>query len=468
MTRFQIEDLLAQDASGVVFRALDTETGLPVTVRRFFPFGADGGGLSAEEQAAYDLAATRLSEISHPALRSVICGGCDPVDGMPYLATEWIDGASLADIVTTGSLTEKTAAQIITKVLEVCELLSELFADEAIWIDTDIKTFIVAPEDRGITFWISPLKWLGRNETQRGMDSIVRLATNIMGWRGKAASELPQGALANWLNWLRVAAGTATLRETRTRLASCVAGNQPVASRATVRPPARTGKVVKKKKKSKMPAVLMSLLLLTAIGVGGWQTIRWRNQKLADKASTAIELPADAPEIVKRGSSKPTASAASETDDSDAVPETERSPEEVNRRLRELSEQAAKSSVEKAAEAAHIDQDVSKRGGVFTPKDQDLLIAQSGKEVALEGVIQEIGYSKSKKTMYLLFSKGTGGSDPRGGISVGGAPADLTENALTPLVGKKIRLRGKVTVDDVGKGRPVIMIGNRKAIESIE
>lgn len=387
MTRFQIEDLLAQDASGVVFRALDTETGLPVTVRRFFPFGADGGGLSAEEQAAYDLAVARLSEIAHPALRSVICGGCDPVDGMPYLATEWIDGTSLADIVAAGGLTEKSAAEIITRVIEVCELLSGLFAEEAIWIDTDIKTFVLAPEDRGITFWISPLKWLGRNETQRGMDSIVRLATNIMGWRGKASNELPQCGFANWLNWLRVAAGTATLRETRTRLASCMAGNQPVASRATVRPPARTAKAAIKKKKSKMPAILTSLLLLTAMGVGGWQTIRWRNAKLA---------------------------------------------------------------------------------GVFTPKDQDLLIAQSGKEVALEGIIQEIGYSQSKKTMYLLFSKGAGGSDPRGGISVGSAPPDLTETALAPLVGKKIRLRGKVTVDEVGKGRPVIMIGNRKAIESIE
>lgn len=468
MTRFQIEDLLAQDASGVVFRALDKETGLPVTVRRFFPFGADGGGLSAEEQAAYDLSATRLSEISHPALRSVICGGCDPVDGMPYLATEWIDGTSLADIVTGGGLTEMTAAEIITRVLEVCELLSELFAEEAIWIDTDIKTFIVAPADRGITFWISPLKWLGRNETQRDMDSIVRLATNIMGWRGKASSELPQCGLANWLNWLRVAAGTATLRETRTRLASCMASNQPVASRATVRPPARTAKAVISKKKSRMPAVLMSLLLLTAIGVGGWQTIRWRNQKLADKPSTAIVLPANALEIVKRGSSKPTAAAAAEPDDSDAVPETERSPEEVNRRLRELSEQAAKSSVEKAAEAAHVEQEVSKRAGIFTPTDHDLLIAQSGKEVALEGVFRKIGFSKSKKTMYLLFSKDAAGSDPRGGVFVNSAPPDLTEAALAPLVGKKIRLRGKITVDDVGTGRPVIMIGNRKAIESIE
>ena len=88
--RFQIEDLTAQDETGVVFRALDTETGATVAVRRFFPFGANGGGLSADEQSAYDIAVGRLAGLNHPAMRAVICGGCDPVDGMPFIATEWV------------------------------------------------------------------------------------------------------------------------------------------------------------------------------------------------------------------------------------------------------------------------------------------------------------------------------------------------------------------------------------------
>ncbi|MCU0753383.1 MAG: hypothetical protein MUC40_10260, partial [Akkermansiaceae bacterium] len=58
--RFQIEDLILQDATGVVFRAIDTQTGLPVAVRRFFPFGAEGGGLQPDEITAYHIAIGRL------------------------------------------------------------------------------------------------------------------------------------------------------------------------------------------------------------------------------------------------------------------------------------------------------------------------------------------------------------------------------------------------------------------------
>ena len=81
--RFQIEDMVAQDAAGIVFRALDRQTGELVAISRFLPFGVNGGGLSDEEQAEYQVVVERLCAIRHPAMRSVIGGGCDAVDGMP-------------------------------------------------------------------------------------------------------------------------------------------------------------------------------------------------------------------------------------------------------------------------------------------------------------------------------------------------------------------------------------------------
>ena len=58
------------------------------------PVRRGGGGLLEEEQAAYNIAVGRLAGLQHPALRAVVCGGCDPVDGIPFIATEWIEGTA--------------------------------------------------------------------------------------------------------------------------------------------------------------------------------------------------------------------------------------------------------------------------------------------------------------------------------------------------------------------------------------
>jgi hypothetical protein len=135
--RFQIEDLIIQDASGVVFRALDTETGRTVALRRFFPFGAHGGGLLDDEQTAYNIALDRLAGLNHPRCARSICGGCDPVDGIPFIATEWIEGDLLEPVLQRGPLPTEAAVELITQALEVCELLSHVLAEEAVWVETD-------------------------------------------------------------------------------------------------------------------------------------------------------------------------------------------------------------------------------------------------------------------------------------------------------------------------------------------
>ena len=118
--RFEIQDIVAQDSFGVTFRALDTRTGEPVALRRFFPFGADGGGLFDEERSDYAAAVARLVSLQHPGLRGVLTGGCDPVDGMPFVATEWIDGDSVAAMLQRGTFTRDLAAMFFHKDLGQC------------------------------------------------------------------------------------------------------------------------------------------------------------------------------------------------------------------------------------------------------------------------------------------------------------------------------------------------------------
>ena len=67
------------------------------------------------------------------------------------------------------------------------------------------NTIIVGSEESGreFTFWISPLKWLGGNEENRGLESIVTLTEEIMGWKGQIVNDQAGRGLGGWLKWLR-------------------------------------------------------------------------------------------------------------------------------------------------------------------------------------------------------------------------------------------------------------------------
>lgn len=399
--RFQIEDLIVQDGSGVVFRALDTETGKMVALRRFFPFGTHGGGLKEEEQTAYNIALGRMSGLNHPALRSVVCGGCDPVDGVPFIATEWIEGSTLDPIIQQRPLPADVAVLLLTQVLEVSEMLSQVLADEAVWVETELSTIVLGDEQsgRGFTFWISPLKWLGGSENPRGLESIIALTEKIMGWKGQTVNDEAGHGLGVWLRWLRKAAPTATLREARENLAAAIGTEPPPAAKnlvsAATRPPAS---------KSSKVFVLAGLgLVLILTGFGGWQLTRNRT-----------------------------------------IPEL--------RDLTLLPDDAAPAS-QRAA--------VKKRGGTFTTAESELLALEKGRSVTLEGRFVKTGSSSTGKTTYLYFSENPPAKEVRGALS----EKDAAGFKANPLIGKKLRITGKVKVLN---DRPEIAITNRAAIEVVK
>lgn len=281
--RFQIEDIIFQGAEGITFRALDTENDAMVAVRRFFPFGAHGGGLHHEEITAYNIAVGRLSGLSHPALRSVVAGGCDPIDGIPYIATEWIEGKPLSTIIEQGHLSDEDATRVIICALEVCELLSHVLAEEAIWVETDPRTIIIGNEASGreITFWISPLKWLVGDEQARGFDAIIDLAEEVMDWKGRKVSDQAGRGLGGWIKWLRTATTTVTIHEAREMLAASVGMDPPpsakrLAIKAHTRVLAPLARV--KKASSKTPWYIGIGLALVIAGLAGcWWVSQRKN-----------------------------------------------------------------------------------------------------------------------------------------------------------------------------------------------
>ena len=206
--RFQIQDIAYQSQDGVTYRALDTSTNRIVSLRRFLPFGQDeegGEGLDPEECKVFSSACQRLSEIEHPALRNTILGDTDPIDRMPFIVTEWIEGESLATALGGNTMDPSMVIDLVRQAIDVCKFLSETLENEAVWIDTRLDAIIVSnPNDKPtFSFRICPWKWLGTQSHHKDLTGIVSMVEALMGWGSKPVSDNAGRGLGGWLKLVR-------------------------------------------------------------------------------------------------------------------------------------------------------------------------------------------------------------------------------------------------------------------------
>jgi serine/threonine protein kinase len=98
--RFRIEREVGRGAAGIVYRAEDVATKVPVALKVISATGAD-----AAEQARFEREGQVLSELYHPGIVRVVAFGAleAPSDalgrrlevGSPYIAMEWLEGEDL-------------------------------------------------------------------------------------------------------------------------------------------------------------------------------------------------------------------------------------------------------------------------------------------------------------------------------------------------------------------------------------
>ena len=316
-SNYQLDHLIAKDDSGAVFRAFDIGRGELVAFRKFFPFGAAGGGLSKEAQAAFNGAIETLKQVRHPNLRSVLDGGLD-ADGMPYMVTEWIDGTSVQSFAERGKIDPGDFVNLVGKVLEVSELLSVALGKHGVWIETNLHMIGVGgpASGREIIFWITPMKWGGLEAAGGGLECLVGLIEDVMTWGGSAIPDHACNGLGGWLMWLRGVSSTTTLREARIHLKESVRSEPvperkiflPLATRAP-RPiqmnrpvavnrsaslnhmrQAPSVRIVVVKNQQGLSSFASGLVALALLALAGWALILWNNSRMPTPGGVVVTL----------------------------------------------------------------------------------------------------------------------------------------------------------------------------------
>ena len=443
--RFEIEELVAQDSFRVVYRARDRESGRPVAVRRLLPEGVGGEGYGEEQAGEFDAAVEALASLECPGLRRPVAWGLDPVDRMPFIASEWVEGKTLVEVLAEGEMPAESGWILVERALVVQAALD---ATGHGWqIDLSAESVLVA-EGNGtfqFSFWVAPFP--GSSASVSMVKELASLIELAMGWRGRMPAPNAGGGLASWLRLVRqhrmdATDAKAALAESKggqpdlTRPAGppkiAAAETPPTPAEPPSQAPTSEAQPVSGEPLPQPPSVkaLVIVLLLFALlaGSGGWWLWRQMHPKGDGVGPTGKSIVSNHPMTPA---------------------------EKASARAAELAKMAVE---EKTAADFGPDH-------VFGPADGVVLRDFIGEEVRLQGVLKRVRKSSTGKTIYLEFSKDRGVDDICGRIRVrrGKSKKYLAVEKLQPLVGKKIQLRGKVQIES-GTGRVVINIAERKQI----
>ncbi len=496
MSRFDIEDILSQDKRGIVFRAHDSELGHTVALRRFFPFGQDGGGLKADEAVAFQMAAERLVGLNHPGLRSVFSGAVDPIDNMPYMVAEWIDGAKLDEVLNGQDLDPRLVIQILQLALETSITLSEIFGEEALWVETDTDSIFVGSResDRGFVFWLSPFKWLGAEIGTRKVSALVELGERLAGWKGKLIGDHTGHGLGGWLKWMKshpdasLAQALEALPAVTSNSDTIVVPAKPAIPAAVVFQPVVNANV--KQPSSASPIVIAACVgLFLIVGVLVYLRMNSKAQvtppqnteqtippattgqgkaTLPESESTPVEIP---PEVAPQPTPKNKPQPAPEGEPTPTPKPAPQPPDEVEAisasKVQEMAEKLAREK--EAARAADLAPPVVIAPPVrdFTPGDADKMTAlKASGHASVTGIVLNVRLSGAGNSLYFEFSNPTNDTEIAAVALKREYKDEFAINAYKDLKGKKVRFDGTVYREPTGK--QYVKISSRSRMKIVE
>ncbi|MEI6675664.1 MAG: hypothetical protein WCO57_10840, partial [Verrucomicrobiota bacterium] len=382
----------------------------------------------------YNQAVARLTEVHHPGLRAVLAGGCDPVDGMPFVVIEWIEGVTLASVLEHSIFTPVGAIAILDKALEVSAALTQVLGEEAVWVDTSPAMIIVNEENPAgeVAFCLAPMKWLGADASKRGLRSLAELAEDLLGWRGKRVPDQAGDGMGGWLRCLRANSNTLTLSQVRESLVGFMEEltAEPIMASG---PAPRQPVILKRPATKRQPAWLPLGILLTVamVGAGWWFILHPLNLRRSKPvAATAVRPP---------------------------VARTTQAPPAVTGKPSPAAPLPVESKVTATGER------------VYQVRDSPSLLSVKSQEVTVEGALHNIRSSDSGKTLYLEFVDSGSMQDVRGYFITKNLPPDVSEQALKPLLGKRIQITGEVKMKQAFKQKwPELLLKDRTSIKEMK
>lgn len=463
--RYRIDDILRQDQNGAVFVAWDQFESAPILLHRFFPYGSEGAGFDEETQKIYLEAISDWKTTPVRGLRSILDGGCDEIDAIPYVVTQPITGIALQP----ASLGIAESELFLENGLQLLSELHAMSHQDVDWLDDELSSVEWIGENNHFLWSLNPLKWLGLQPGHNAVAALARQleqlciplnhetdarAQRLHQWICAARLEqwsLHHAAIA-WHGETKSTSQPTSPRAPRQLSASRIPNVRRATSQAPIIPPRQLGS---RPRRNYTWWVLTACALLLG-GVFYWGkrhqlTISLPSETVADIATTKKNKASKTAETSTR--SEPSHASTPEASATAPAALAESSPQPAPA--------AAAAATEPEATTTASSDHPSTPIQVHFDREAELR-ANIGKWVEVTGTIQAVTVSSTGKSHYLQFSERDRDA-LRGRYLVKHELPAFQFDALKQHLGKTVTLRGFLE-EEFGSKRVILDLNNADQI----
>lgn len=452
ISRFQIQEMVSQNATRVIFLAEDETTGEKVALRRFFSAGEGVPGVADEDREGFLEAIDTLSQLQHPSLRGVIEGGVDPVDGVPFVATEWVDGIILGDLLENAVLSPADGLKLVRQALSVLEEVQTYSGTKANWLDLRPEDIVVRQTEDGpvFTFWLSLARWLREQEGEEAVVELAALASRCCGFADQSRES--EGALGEWLSYVEEKRpGVAEARGALNIIASkdekpAVQSRLLTGTTAASQAPSPQAVPSLKKKSSATGLVVLAgiVVFLGVVGLVAYLVVQNRPEESEVAVIAPDPEPGQADEEAPAEPPAPELEEAAPDADEPAPPEPEPEPAPVVAKVEAPKKVSSEQDRIAARMNALLDANRKRQARTeFASGEGEELRLLTNKEVTVTGKVDSV--RQSSEYLYFEFSEDRSAQDLCIRIrksDTGGA----TLPDLKKYVGQELAFKGEVTI----------------------